>query len=102
MAPLFEQYGIQLWLPGAGGPVDLSGEGHEEAMLEATIAGIAPGTACHIWAITASGQHAAGQRAGPGSVLLRGGLVIGGYLLSVVLGLGGGMTPGTGRRLESS
>jgi len=33
MAPLFEHYGIQLWLPEAGGPVDFSGEGHEAAML---------------------------------------------------------------------
>ncbi len=33
MTPLLEHYGIQLWLPEAGGPVDLSGEGHEEAML---------------------------------------------------------------------
>ena len=33
MTPLFEHYGIQLWPPEAGGPVDFSGEGHEEAML---------------------------------------------------------------------
>ena len=33
MAPLFEHYGVQLWMPEAGGPVDFSGEGHEEAML---------------------------------------------------------------------
>jgi len=33
MAPLFEHYGIQLWLPEAGGPVDFSGEGQEETML---------------------------------------------------------------------
>jgi len=33
MAPLFEHYGVQLWLPEAGGPVDFSGEGHEETML---------------------------------------------------------------------
>jgi site-specific DNA recombinase len=33
MSPLFEHYGMQLWLPEAGGPVDFSGEGQEEAML---------------------------------------------------------------------
>ena len=33
MTPLFEHYGMQLWLPEVGGPVDFSGEGHEEAML---------------------------------------------------------------------
>jgi len=33
MAPLFEHYGVQLWLPEAGGPVDFSGEGYEAAML---------------------------------------------------------------------
>ncbi len=33
MAPLFGHYGVQLWLPEAGGPVDFRGEGHEEAML---------------------------------------------------------------------
>jgi hypothetical protein len=33
MAPLFEHYGVQLWLPEAGGPVDFSGEGQESVML---------------------------------------------------------------------
>ncbi|MGH3404902.1 MAG: recombinase family protein [Streptosporangiaceae bacterium] len=33
MAPLFEHYGVQLWLPEAGGLVDFHGEGQEEAML---------------------------------------------------------------------
>jgi site-specific DNA recombinase len=33
MAPLFEHYGVQLWLPEASGPVDFHGEGHEEVML---------------------------------------------------------------------
>ena len=33
MAPLFEHYDVQLWLPEAGGPVDFHGEGQEEAML---------------------------------------------------------------------
>ena len=33
MAPLFEHYGVQLWLPEAGGPADFRAEGHEEAML---------------------------------------------------------------------
>jgi DNA invertase Pin-like site-specific DNA recombinase len=33
MAPLFEHYGIQLWMPEAGGPVDFQGEGHEVMML---------------------------------------------------------------------
>jgi site-specific DNA recombinase len=33
MAPLFEHYGVQLWLPEAGGPVDFQAEGQEEAML---------------------------------------------------------------------
>ncbi len=33
MAPLFEHYGVQLWMPEAGGPVDFHAEGHEETML---------------------------------------------------------------------
>src|SRR5271170_6723507 len=33
MAPLFEHYGIQLWMPETGGPVDWHGEDHEETML---------------------------------------------------------------------
>ena len=33
MAPLFEHYGIQLWTPEAGGPVDFRAEGHEHMML---------------------------------------------------------------------
>jgi site-specific DNA recombinase len=32
MAPLFEHYGIQLWLPEAGGRVDFSSEHDEQAM----------------------------------------------------------------------
>ena len=28
MAPLFEHYGIQLWAPEAGGPIDFSAEHH--------------------------------------------------------------------------
>jgi hypothetical protein len=33
MAPLFEHDGIQLWMPGVGGPVDWHAEDHEETML---------------------------------------------------------------------
>ena len=33
MAPLFDHYGVQLWLPEAGGPVDLAGEAHEQLMI---------------------------------------------------------------------
>ena len=33
MAPLFEHYGVQLWMPEAGGPVDFQGEDHETMML---------------------------------------------------------------------
>ena len=33
MAPLFEHYGVQLWLPEVGGPVDFQGGGHEITML---------------------------------------------------------------------
>jgi DNA invertase Pin-like site-specific DNA recombinase len=32
MAPLFEHYGVQLWMPEAGGRVDFSSEHHEQAM----------------------------------------------------------------------
>jgi len=32
MVPLFEHYGVQLWMPEAGGLVDFQAEGHEEAM----------------------------------------------------------------------
>ncbi|GAA3252850.1 recombinase family protein [Nonomuraea helvata] len=34
MAPLFEHYGVQLWLPEAGGRVDFQAEGHERLMAE--------------------------------------------------------------------
>jgi hypothetical protein len=34
MAPLFEHYGVQLWLPEAGGPADFRDERHEEAIVE--------------------------------------------------------------------
>ena len=33
MAPLFEHYGIQLWMPEVGGPVDWHAEDHEQTML---------------------------------------------------------------------
>ena len=33
MAPLFEHYGIQLWLPEAGGRVDFQAEDHEQLMI---------------------------------------------------------------------
>jgi site-specific DNA recombinase len=33
MAPLLEHYGVQLWMPEAGGPVDFHGEDHEQAMV---------------------------------------------------------------------
>jgi hypothetical protein len=33
VAPLFEHYAIQLWMPEAGGQVDFCGEGQEAAML---------------------------------------------------------------------
>ncbi len=32
MAPLFEHYGVQLWMPEAGGRVDYASEHHEQAM----------------------------------------------------------------------
>ena len=32
MAPLFEHYGVQLWMPEAGGRVDFGSEHDEEAM----------------------------------------------------------------------
>jgi site-specific DNA recombinase len=33
MAPLFEHYGVQLWMPEAGGRVNLAAEGDEQLML---------------------------------------------------------------------
>jgi site-specific DNA recombinase len=33
MAPLFEHYGVQLWMPEAGGPVNFAAEGDEQLML---------------------------------------------------------------------
>jgi site-specific DNA recombinase len=33
MAPLFEHYGIQLWMPKVGGRVDYHAEDHEQTML---------------------------------------------------------------------
>ena len=34
MAPLFEHYGVQLWMPEAGGPVDFRSEHDEKRMTE--------------------------------------------------------------------
>jgi len=33
MAPLFQHYGIRLWMPEVGGPVDWHGEDHEETLV---------------------------------------------------------------------
>ena len=33
MAPLFEHYGVQLWMPQVGGLVDWHAEDHEQTML---------------------------------------------------------------------
>jgi len=33
MAPLLEHYGMQLWMPEAGGAVDFQAEGHEKMMI---------------------------------------------------------------------
>jgi site-specific DNA recombinase len=33
MAPLFEHYGVQLWMPEVGGRVDLGAEDHEQTMM---------------------------------------------------------------------
>jgi DNA invertase Pin-like site-specific DNA recombinase len=33
MAPLFEHYGVQLWTPESGGPVDFHADEHEQLML---------------------------------------------------------------------
>src|SRR5712664_2421088 len=33
MAPLFEHYGIQLWMPEVGGRIDFGAEDHEQLML---------------------------------------------------------------------
>jgi site-specific DNA recombinase len=33
MAPLFEHYGIQLWVPEVGGRIDFHAEDHEQTML---------------------------------------------------------------------
>jgi site-specific DNA recombinase len=33
MKPLFEHYGVQLWMPEVGGRVDFAAEDHEETML---------------------------------------------------------------------
>jgi DNA invertase Pin-like site-specific DNA recombinase len=32
MAPLFEHYGVQLWMPETGGPIDFTAEAHEQLM----------------------------------------------------------------------
>lgn len=45
MAPLFEHYGIQLWMPEAGGRVDYAPEHDERAM---TVLGL------RLWGITVS------------------------------------------------
>ncbi|MEV5711951.1 recombinase family protein [Actinoallomurus sp. NPDC052274] len=33
MAPLFEHYGVQLWMPEAGGRIDFEADGHEQLMI---------------------------------------------------------------------
>jgi site-specific DNA recombinase len=33
MAPLFEHYGVQLWMPEVGGRIDFAAEGHEQLMI---------------------------------------------------------------------
>jgi site-specific DNA recombinase len=33
MAPLFEHYGVQLWMPEVGGRIDFHAEGHEQMMI---------------------------------------------------------------------
>src|SRR5437868_12907897 len=33
MAPLFEHYGVQLWMPETGGPIDFTAEAHEQLMI---------------------------------------------------------------------
>jgi site-specific DNA recombinase len=33
MAPLFEHYGVQLWMPEVGGQIDFEAEGHEQLMI---------------------------------------------------------------------
>ncbi|WP_242907965.1 recombinase family protein [Actinomadura terrae] len=33
MAPLFEHYGVQLWMPEIGGPIDFTAEAHEQLMI---------------------------------------------------------------------
>ncbi|TDD65423.1 recombinase family protein [Actinomadura darangshiensis] len=33
MAPLFEHYGVQLWMPETGGPIDFTAEAHEQLMV---------------------------------------------------------------------
>jgi hypothetical protein len=32
-APLFEHYGVHLWTPEIGGPIDFAAEGHEQMMM---------------------------------------------------------------------
>jgi hypothetical protein len=53
MAPLFEHYGIGLWMPDVGGRVDWHAEDHEQTMLALGLSSKREITRTRIWARTA-------------------------------------------------
>src|SRR5271165_157916 len=77
MAPLFEHYGIQLWIPEVGGRVDWHAEDHEQTMLALGLSskrrspapgsgsGSAPRWPRRPW--SRAGTWAGGRRTGTGS-----------------------------------
>ena len=63
MAPLFEHYGVQLWMPKAGGRVDFASEHDEQAMTMLGLSSKREVTRTSIRVRTAMAVQAAG--AGP-------------------------------------
>ena len=77
MAPLFEHYGVQLWMPEAGGRVDFASEHDEQTMThlglsskrEVTRTSIRVRTAMAVQARDRAGTWAAVRRTGTGWVM---------------------------------
>jgi site-specific DNA recombinase len=107
MAPLFEHYGVQLWMPEAGGRVDYASEHDEQAMTvlglsskrEITRTSIRVRTAMAARRGSRAGTWAAGRRTVTGS-LMRGRIRTG----RTPPGAGGrtGLSPTPGRRMWCS
>ncbi|MEZ0077172.1 recombinase family protein [Planotetraspora sp. GP83] len=61
MAPLFEHYGVQLWMPEVGGRVDFASEAHEQAMIALGIQSKREITRTRIRVLTSMAAHTIAQ-----------------------------------------